>query len=121
MRSTVHLAWLSLLLLVPVPASGQELPQIPESQMHAYVKAHVEIQSARDDLQAELARLANKTDEAQVEIRETFRHRVMDILETHGFTEERFDAITFVLSVDESQQERFRDLLASGPSSGPSP
>jgi hypothetical protein len=121
MKSTVPSAWLALLFLLPLAASAQELPQISESQMQAYAAAHLEIQSARNDLQAELARVANKTDEAQEEIRESIRLRVMDILEAHGFTEERFDAITFVLSVDELQQERFREILASGPPVGRSP
>jgi len=121
MRRTVNSFWLSLLLLLPLGAAGQEVPLIPESQLQAYAAAHVEVQAVRDDLHAELSRLANKTDEAQEEIREAIRLRVIDILEAHGFTEERFEAITFVLSVDESQQQKFRELLAAGPSPRPSP
>jgi hypothetical protein len=121
MRRTVSSLWLSVLLLLPLAAAGQEVPQIPESQLQAYAAAHLEIQTVRDDLHAELSRLANKTDEAQEEIRETIRLRVIDILEAQGFTEERFEAITFVLSVDEAQHQKFRELLAAGPSSPPSP
>jgi len=105
-----------LLLLVvglnPEKLSGQEVPQLSEATLTTYVAAHAEILDIRDQIHLELARAANKLEEAQVDLRHEMRGRVLAVFEAHGLAESEYDAITFVLSVDADQQQRFREIQA---------
>lgn len=105
-----------LLLLVvglsPEKLSGQEVPQLSEATLTTYAAAHAEILDIRDQIHLELARAANKLEEAQVDLRHEMRQRVLAVFEAHGLAESEYDAITFVLSVDADQQQRFREIQA---------
>ena len=107
---------LILLVLVggmnPGKLSGQEIPQLSESTLTTYAAAHAEILDIRDQIHLELARAANKLEEAQVDLRHEMRERVLAVFEAHGLAEAEYDAITFVLSVDAEQQGRFREIQA---------
>ncbi len=105
-----------LLLLVvglsPEKLSGQGVPQLSEATLTTYAAAHAEILDIRDQIHLELARAANKLEEAQVDLRHEMRQRVLAVFEAHGLAEPEYDAITFVLSVDADQQQRFREIQA---------
>ena len=105
-----------LLVLVggmsPGKLSGQEIPQLSDATLTTYAAAHAEILEIRDQIHLELARAANKLEEAQVDLRHEMRERVLAVFEAHGLVEAEYDAITFVLSVDSEQQERFREIQA---------
>lgn len=90
--------------------NGQEIPQLSEATLSTYAAAHAEILDIRDQIHLELARAANKLEEAQRNVRREMRERVLMVFEAHDLAEEEYDAITFVLSVDETQQERFRQI-----------
>jgi hypothetical protein len=101
--------------------SGQEIPRVDEERLEVYAAAHADIRRILDDTHVELARAANKIDEAQEEIRRRMRERILAVYEAHGIPEEEYEAITFVLSVDEAQQEVFREIqarLATGDGAG---
>jgi hypothetical protein len=98
--------------LVPLAASGQEVPRLSEAMLTTYASAHAEIREILGDAHVELARAANKIEEAQTELRREMRGRILAVFEAHGITEEEYDAVTFVLSVDEEQRERFLEIQA---------
>ena len=98
--------------VVPGELRGQEIPQLSEATLTTYAAAHAEILDIRDQIHIELARAANKLEEAQVDLRHEMRERVLAVFEAHGLAEAEYDAITFVLSVDAEQQARFREIQA---------
>lgn len=119
MRPLLPSLALGLLLLVggglaPASLQAQEVPHLSDAALTLYAAVHQEITEVRDELHQELSRVANKIDEAQVEIRAEMRERVLAIFEAHGLPEEEYDAITFILSVDDAQQARFREIQAGG-------
>lgn len=104
--------------LAPVAASGQEVPRLSEAMLTAYASAHAEIREVLGDAHVELARAANKIEEAQTELRREMRGRILSVFEAHGITEEEYDAVTFVVSVDEEQRERFLEIQARAAEGG---
>lgn len=113
-RSILLVVSLTLLGLI-VPASGeaqQPEPQpIDEEMLTTYARAYTQIGDARDEIQAELARTANKTADAQSELQTRLRERVAGILGEHGLTEEEYADITFLISVNEAQRQAFAAIL----------
>lgn len=96
--------------LAPSPLSGQEVPQLSEAMLLTYASAHAEIREILGEAHVELARAANKIEEAQSELRREMRDRILAVFEAHGLSEDEYDAVTFVLSVDEAQRERFLEI-----------
>ncbi len=112
-RLLALVAFVLVASVLPSSAQGQEVPQLSDAALTLYATVHGEILELRDEMHLELSRVANKIDEAQVEIRAEMRERILAVFEAHGMPEEEYDAITFILSVDEDQQERFRAVQAS--------
>lgn len=114
-RSLLQLALMTLVLaFVATPGleAQQEVTQIAQEKMAAYAKAFVAIGSTRDAIQAELAAVANKTPEAQVELREKLRQETTRIIQENGMTEEEYKRITYVVSYDDAQRKSFEDAVA---------
>jgi hypothetical protein len=89
---------------------AQELPTLSDATLTSYAQAHAQLLQIRDLIHVELAKSSNKTEEAQHEIWHEMREKVLAVYEAHGFREEDYDAITFVLSIDQAQQDRFREI-----------
>jgi hypothetical protein len=88
------------------------VPTVSDNKMAAYVDAFAEISRLRDDMNAQLARVSNKTDEFQDELREKYRHDVAAIIVAKGLTEQEYNYITWIVSVDQKQRDSFQALLA---------
>jgi len=89
---------------------AQEIPTLSDETLTSYAQAHAQLLQIRDLIHVELAKSSNKTEEAQHEIWHQMRERILAVYEEHGFREEDYDAITFVLSIDQAQQDRFREI-----------
>lgn len=98
----------------PAPAASQPLvvPEISEQKMAVYASAYTEIANVRDQYHAEFARTANKTHEIQAELRKKLKEEVAKIIQEKGLTEEEYDRITWVVSVDPKQREALTAALA---------
>lgn len=116
--SLIALALLSLALLGPNTLEAQQ-PQtqntVSAAELTSYARAFAEIASLRDEMQAQLARPVNKTQEAQAEIREHMRQRRLRIIQSHNLTEEAYARITFVVSTDDALREAFREAAKQAP------
>ena len=117
------LAFLSLALLglvAPSHASAQQAaPQVSDESLQTYAKTFIAVGRIRDEIQAELAKVANKTTEAQEALRETLRERIAETLTQNGLTTEEYDRITHLVSFDQDVRTKFDEMVtAAAASSG---
>ncbi len=118
MRVSLGVLVVAILSLVGItPAAAQSTAQqadtaIGEAQIAAYAKAYAAIASERDKAHAELALPRNKTDEIQRELRDKLKTQIEQILKANDLTQERFERITYVLSIDAERRRSFEQLLA---------
>jgi hypothetical protein len=99
------------------PAAAQSAAQqadtaIGETQIAAYAKAYAAIASERDKAHAEFALPRNKTDQIQRDLRERLQKQIEQILKANELTQERFERITYVLSIDGERRRIFEQSLA---------
>ena len=113
-----HLAGFLFMLAAATPASAQTA-QVPAEQLAVYAKAYGEIGKLRDQMQAELAELKNKKDEAQLQLHARMREEVARILSTHGLTEAGYNRITFAISADPETRRAFDKLMGIAPPAPP--
>lgn len=127
-RARDFLLTASMALIVSVPTLAQAQgdrrappPPVDQGQLTAYAKAFVAIAQARAESQAELAKPANKTSEAQQELRENLRSAVTRIIRAHGLSEARYSQITFAVSSDTALRGNFEGELARLAAAKPPP
>ncbi len=103
---------LSLALAVSAtPASAQTPPQDP--QLTAYAKAWVALNQIRDSMHAELAMQKNKKVEDQTKLREDYSERIISRLKALGFTQAKFDSLTYLVSVDSTARAAFEGAVVA--------
>lgn len=118
MRVSLGVLVVAILGLSPITtAAAQSTAQradtsLGEAQLAAYVKAYAAIASERDKAHVELALPRNKTDEIQRELREKLQKQIDQILKANDLTHERFERITYILSVDAELRRNFEQSLA---------
>ena len=110
-RGVVGAAALLLFVLAPsLAAQEQDIPQLGEARLAVVVAAYVEVSEARDDYHGVLGR----THEAQERdrLRAELQDRLDGILEEHEITQEEYEQIPLVISVNDEQRATFERLLA---------
>lgn len=90
---------------------------LTDERLTQYAELHVAIGVARDEFQAEKAAVHDT--EARERLREEMDERLAGLYEEHGMTEEEYDAITFMVSIDSDVRSRLDEILANlgGPDS----
>jgi hypothetical protein len=114
---TRRLAFGSLLatLASPFPAQGQDRqpPRSPDpEELTRYARAFSAIGESRNQAQAELAKPANKTREAQQDLRDKLVAEIAKARKARGLTDERYEQITFLISADPALRKSFEEVLA---------
>lgn len=110
--------WAVLAVLFAVLTSSDVLAQdasqqeVTAEQLAIYTKAFAEIAQARDEIQAKLAAAPNKTVEAQEQLRESLKARSAEIIKAAGLTAEKYNRITWLISVDDELRKAFEEGLA---------
>ena len=118
-----HLSFLALALfalVMPARVLGQEqASQVGDDRLALFAKTYLEVGKARDQIHAELAKVRNKTTEAQEALRVQMREKIAEILQQNGMTEEEFKNITHIVSFDQERREKFEELMTAAANAAP--
>jgi len=101
---------LGLLVVAPAAVSAQDTPVVPDrEQLKEYTIAHLDINQARDDFHGQLARVHDA--EGRLRAREEVEAAIETILEEHELTQERYDEITLLISLDGALRAMFEEIV----------
>ncbi|MEX2466840.1 MAG: DUF4168 domain-containing protein [Gemmatimonadota bacterium] len=92
-------------------AQTADAPEVSEERLTQYATLHQAISEARDEFQAEKARVHDA--EARERLREEMDERLTALYEEHGMSKEDYDGITFLVSIDNDVRSRLETILAS--------
>ena len=120
LQSLPVLALSFLALMAPAGASAQQQPQVTDEKLQTYAKTFIEVGRIRDEIQAELAKVANKTAAAQEALRVTLRERIGDAIEANGLTSDEYERITHLVSFDQDTRAKFDEMVVTAAASGES-
>jgi hypothetical protein len=110
--SVIALAAISLATPRALPGQQPAPTAVGGDQLTVFATAYAQIAVVRDSVQAQLANARNKTPEAQAQLREGLKQRIVQIIGEHGMTEDEYRRITYVISTDAEQREAFEKILA---------
>ena len=97
--------------VVPNAVNGQQgLPAPEPEQLMAFARAHVAINDARDAFHAEIGR--THEEQARQRARADFEARVAGILLEHDLTQEEYDRLILLVSLDGEIRAAFEAILA---------
>ena len=90
-------------------AQEQELPRIGEARLRVFATAYLAMATASEEFQGEMGR----SHEAQERdrLRQRLRDRLTAILGAREMTQEEYEHITLLVSIDEEQLELFEEIL----------
>jgi hypothetical protein len=101
-----------LALLAPAAARSQQPAQaMDQEQLTTFAKAFIAIGKVRDEIQAELAKSGNKTEQAQKELQVKLRTQIEHVLHEHNLTEAEFLRRTQLISVNDDMRKTFDDAI----------
>ena len=95
----------------PAAAPAQQMPEVSDAKLQAYVKAFQAERRVQDEFDPQLAAVRNKQDEIQKQLREQRRAAMLKVYTDNGMTEQEFNWITFVVSSNQERREAFEKLL----------
>jgi predicted DNA-binding protein YlxM (UPF0122 family) len=107
----------SLAVLAPAAQVEAQAEQTAESatltdeRLTQYATLHLAISEARDEFQASKASVHDR--EARERLREEMDERLHGLYEEHGMTKEEYDAITFMVSIDNDVRTRLEEIIAT--------
>lgn len=125
LKSGLILAAVAAAALAPAPASAQqdttqvtqertqvtqEQTEVTQEQLTTFVRAHVAITSAREAFQNEVARIHDTLGREQA--RAELEEQLAAIMAEQQITEEEYQRITLLISVDEGTRTAFEQLLS---------
>lgn len=111
--SMILAATLALLTLgAPGALNAQEIPIPSQEKLLTFTRTYVAIGKIRDEIQAQLAQIGNKTAEAQARLREQMKERTAGAIQAAGLTPEEYEQITFVVAFNDEQRKAFEATLA---------
>ena len=84
---------------------------LTDERLTQYAELHQSFNLARDEFQAEKAAVHDQ--EARERLREEMDERLAALYEEHGMTQEEYDAITFMVSIDNEARTRLEEILAT--------
>lgn len=105
-------------LMLSAPASAQQQQEQPQAQepievsddeLETFAEAHLEVQEVRAELQASLQQAEN-AEEAQSAQQEA-NAEMVEIIQDHDMTTERFSEIVNGINADPELQERFDEVV----------
>lgn len=102
----------ALVSVLPAGTAAQGPAKLTPEEVRALAAVHVEISTAVDSADAELARARNKTVDAQREGRERLKARVAQILAKANLTNGEFERRRFVVSTDGEARGIFDEAVA---------
>ena len=99
--------------VVTAALSAQQAPptDLPESVLAAYTRAHIELNSARDDYHRALAATHDLGEQAR--LRADLADRIAAVLSEHALSAEDYEHITTLISTEQPLRVRFEALLAA--------
>jgi len=92
-------------------AQTADAPTLTDERLTQYAKLHRAINEARDEFQAEKARV-HDTD-ARERVRQAMDERLEALYTEHEMTKEEYDGITFLVSIDSEVRTRLEAILQS--------
>jgi hypothetical protein len=92
---------------------GAAAPALSRDEIVAVARAQVAIVAARDSMNVQRAKQANKTAQAQEHLQNQFRAQVNDILQQVGLTEVEYQRRTFVVSSDSASRRIFDSVVVA--------
>ena len=84
---------------------------LTDERLTQYAQLHQAINAARDEFQAQKAAVHDS--EARERIREEMDERLHGLYEEHGMTKDDYDAITFMVSIDNDVRTRVEEIMAT--------
>ncbi len=106
------LAVMALLAVAsPAPLSGQQDAPDPETErLTAFAKAHMAINGARDEFHGQVGRIHDEQgrQRARMELEEKIARTLME----HELTQEEYDQLILVISIDGDTRAAFEEILA---------
>ena len=107
------IAVFALALMVAVPANAQmpeaEAEEIPQDELELFAEIYLEADEIRQELDMQVA-AADSPEEAQ-QIQEEANQRMMQVIEDHGMSLERYQEVTHALNADPEQHQAFLAVL----------
>ncbi|MFW6191894.1 MAG: DUF4168 domain-containing protein [Gemmatimonadota bacterium] len=109
-----------LLLAAPANAQEQQQQQTPpqeqtedvdvdDEELRAFAEAHLEVQEIREELQAAMQSSEN-AEEAQA-LQQEANGEMVEVIQGHDLTTERFTTIVNGINADPELQERFDEIV----------
>jgi len=100
-----------LMAIMPAQVTAQAAPAAPDrAELETFTEAYHEISQVRDEMSPALT-TAETAEEANA-LQQQANDQMMDILEEHGLTVERYSAITQILNQDEELRAEFEAMYA---------
>jgi hypothetical protein len=92
---------------------GPSAAALSRDEITALARAQVAIVAARDSMNVQRAKQANKTAQAQEQLQAQFRAQVTDILQHVGLTEVEYQRRTFLISSDSASRRIFDSVVVA--------
>lgn len=118
---SVRAALLTLVVaaaMVPAATQAQEAPPDRE-QLTQFAKAHIAINTARDEFHGKVARMHEE--QGRERARQEMEAQVGEILTTAAMTQEEYDEIILIISLDGETRAMFDEILAELAEEGSDP
>jgi len=93
-------------------ASAAQPAGLSDAELTALAETHVALAAVMDSSGAQLAKVRNKTAEAQQSVREATRAQISALLSKRGLTLEEFERRRFVVSTNAASRAQFDQLVA---------
>jgi hypothetical protein len=92
---------------------GPGVPALSREEIAMFARAQVAIVAARDSMNVQRAKAANKTAQAQEQLHNQFRAQVADILQHVGLTDVEYQRRTFLVSSDSASRRIFDSVVVA--------
>lgn len=118
MMNRIHIAVLALTLAAgsigPTAAWAQDAPsseaiEVDREMMTRFVRAHLEINDARDEFHGKVARVHDA--EGRARAREEVEARITSVLEAQEMTREQYDQVILMISLDGDMRAMFEEVV----------
>ena len=100
-------------------AQAERSEELNRAQMTEYTRAHMAMNTARDEFHGKLARVHDE--EGRLRAREEIEASIESILEAHEMTREKYDEITLLISLDGEFRALFDEIIAELEEEGTAP
>jgi len=92
-----------------LPAQEPAPAQVGEAQLRAFASSYLVVVTARDDFQRAMGH--SHDEQERDRLRQTLKERLAEILVEKELTQEEYERITLLISIDGAMREQFDKLL----------